>query len=137
MRICLPVEGLSGLNERLFGHFGSSPYFLIYDTETKETKTVKNANDHHLHGACQPTDLLKSENISAVITGGMGRNAILKLNSAKVKVYLLQNENFEEMTAQKAIELFNEGKIIELTQDMACTGHGEHHHGHDEGHQYH
>ena len=128
MKICMPVEGLNGLNEKLFGHFGSSPYFLIYDTETKEIKTVKNTNEHHIHGACQPTGLLKAENISAVITAGMGKNAILKLNNAGIKVYLLNIESLNSVTVQKAIDLYNEGKTIELTLDMACDGHGEHHH---------
>ncbi|MCR4421462.1 MAG: NifB/NifX family molybdenum-iron cluster-binding protein [Exilispira sp.] len=128
MKICIPVEGLQGLAERLYGHFGSSPYFLIYDTDTKEVKTVKNNNEHHVHGACQPTGLLQDENISAVLTTGMGRNALLKLNALGIKIYLLKNDEYETITVEKAINLFNEGKCIELTSDFACNGHGEHHH---------
>lgn len=127
MRICIPVEGTKGLDEKIFGHFGSSPYFLVYDTESKEMKTIKNTNDHHIHGACQPTGLLEVEKISAVISAGMGRNAVLKLNNSGVKVYVINNDSIEDLTAEKAIQLFQEGKFIELTVDMACHGHGERH----------
>jgi predicted Fe-Mo cluster-binding NifX family protein len=155
MKICMPVEGLNGLNERIFGHFGSSPYFLIYDTETKEIKTVKNTNENHIHGACQPTDLLKlfssilsficscsacqptdllkSENISAVIISGIGINALLKLKNANIKIYILKPEDLNSLTVEKVINLFNENKLIELTEVIDCcdnTDHNQHYHMH-------
>ena len=34
MKICIPVETSSGMKSLVYGHFGSAPYFAIYDMET-------------------------------------------------------------------------------------------------------
>ena len=44
MRICIPTETDMGQEAKVYGHFGSAPYFTIYDTEEM---TLENACHQH------------------------------------------------------------------------------------------
>jgi len=121
MKICIPTLGKNGFQEKLYNHFGSAEFFSIYDTETKELKVVKNNNLHHEHGTCQPMGVIKQEGIETVLTGGMGKRAVLLLNQGGIKVYLMEGD-----TVRDAIDKFEAGELHELTTDMACAGHDCH-----------
>ena len=43
MKICIPTETNQGNTAQVYGHFGSAPYFTIYDTEAKSLEVVDNA----------------------------------------------------------------------------------------------
>ena len=129
MKICMPTMGKNGMNEMVYGHFGSAAYFTIFDTETNDLSIVENTNEHHSHGACMPLDAISGYNIDAVLTNGMGKRAVQKLNNGGVKVYLLEND-----TVLEAIEKFKSGSLFELTTENACGGH---HHGHGHAHHDH
>jgi predicted Fe-Mo cluster-binding NifX family protein len=40
MKICFPVESDKGLDSEVFGHFGSAPTFVVFDTEAKSIDTI-------------------------------------------------------------------------------------------------
>lgn len=130
MKICIPSASSEGLNAPVYGHFGSTPFYTIYDTETKEVKVLSNQHNHTNHGSCQGLAKLSSYNIDAILTAGMGPNAVFKCSNMGIKVYVLEGKTVEE-----AVKNFEHGKIVELTYDMACSGHGQHHHG--EHHHHH
>jgi predicted Fe-Mo cluster-binding NifX family protein len=119
MKVCLPTIGGNGLKEKVYNHFGSARYFTIYNTETKETDTIQNNNDHHGHGTCQPVEVIAKYNVDAILTSGMGRRAVMLFNQAGIKVFLLEGETVEE-----AIKMFEAGKLRELDINSACGGHG-------------
>lgn len=121
MKICIPTYGTSGLKDSIYNHFGSSKYFTIYDSETKEINVIENTNSHHQHGQCQPLKAIEGCNVDAVLTSGMGKKAVLSLNGGGVKVFLC-----EENTVEEAINKFLDGFYMELTVDGACGGHGHH-----------
>jgi predicted Fe-Mo cluster-binding NifX family protein len=72
MKICIPTETDAGKKAKVYGHFGSAPYFTIYDTEKDDCETVDNSNQHHIHGTCHPVGALDSQRIDAVVCAGMG-----------------------------------------------------------------
>ncbi len=39
MKICFPVNSENGLDSIVFNHFGSAPFFIIFDTELKSFKS--------------------------------------------------------------------------------------------------
>ncbi len=121
MKICIPTETDQGRDSRVFGHFGSAPYFLICDTETGAFETVDNANQHHSHGMCQPMSGLTGKKIDAVLCGGMGARAVQKLNDAGIKAYQASGGTVAEM-----IDRFMAGDLTEITVAGACTQHGCH-----------
>ena len=58
MQICFPVEIDKGLDSDVFGHFGSAPFFVVFDTENKSIHTINNQDLGHVHGMCNPLKAL-------------------------------------------------------------------------------
>lgn len=122
MKLCMPTQGNKGLSETIYNHFGSSPYFTIYNTETKEIDVIANKNQHHEHGDCMPLAVIKDRQIDAVLTNGMGKRAVHSLNKGGVKVFLMEGTTVEE-----AIQKYGNANLKELSVKDACGGHGDDH----------
>ena len=118
MRICIPTETNEGKSAQVYGHFGSAPYFTIYDTENESIEVVNNANEHHSHGTCHPMGALTGKSVDAVVCGGMGANALQKLNEAGIKVYVAASGTLEEI-----IKKYKEDKLEEITALNSCNRH--------------
>jgi predicted Fe-Mo cluster-binding NifX family protein len=121
MKICIPTETNSGKAAEVYGHFGSAPYFTIYDTDTETVEIIDNANQHHSHGMCHPMAQLAGKNIDAVVCGGMGFRAVQKLNEGGIKAYRAVPGTVENISDQ-----FLKGELEEITPDNACAQHGCH-----------
>jgi len=48
---------------------------------------VNNGDQHHGHGQCNPIEALESNAVEAVIGGGIGGRAVMRLQNAGIKVY--------------------------------------------------
>ncbi len=121
MKICMPIMNDDGMGSKVYAHFGSAPFFGFYDTETEKFEAVDNSNQHHEHGTCNPIGQLEGHNVDIVITGGMGRGAIMKLNTGGIKVFMLDGE-----TVKDAVQNIIDGRLTEMTPGQACAGHGCH-----------
>jgi predicted Fe-Mo cluster-binding NifX family protein len=85
MKICIPTETDAGKKAKVYGYFGSAPYFTIYDTEKDDYETVDISNQHHIHGTCHSIGVLDSQHIDAVVFAGIGIRAIQKLMKQESK----------------------------------------------------
>ena len=121
MKICIPTETGEGKNAAVYGHFGSAPYFTIYDTDAQSIEVVDNANSHHEHGACNPVAALQGKAVDVVVTGGMGARAVMMLNSTGIKVFRAVPGSVENI-----ISTFGAQDLEELTVNNACASHGCH-----------
>lgn len=121
MKLCMPTENNVGKESIVYGHFGSAPYFLIYDTESKSFETIENLNEHHAHGTCNPIESLAGKSVNAVVCKGMGLRAIQKLNQGGVKAFIS-----EKNTVSEVVDDFLKGDLNEMTVDFACSDHSCH-----------
>lgn len=121
MKICIPAETKDGAKSKAFGHFGSAPFFMIYDTQTKTFEAVANGNQHHNHGMCQPLQSLANARINVIVCQGMGARAVQKLHEGGIKVYRSLAETVEEILKQ-----FTGGTLEEITAANACAHHSCH-----------
>jgi predicted Fe-Mo cluster-binding NifX family protein len=121
MRICIPTSTAEGTKATAYGHFGSAPYFTIYDTETKTVEVVENANEHHAHGMCHPLAMLDGRKIEAVVVAGIGARALQRLNEGGIKVYRTIPGTVEEVAGK-----LGTGELEEMTLENSCAGHGCH-----------
>ncbi len=121
MNICIPIEVDNGLDSRVFGHFGSAPFFLIADADSETHEVITNTGAHHAHGMCQPLAMLAGQDISAVVVGGIGRGALLKLQGGGIEVFLAREE-----TARETIKAYKEGNLNPVTLEHVCGGHAHH-----------
>ncbi|MHC4203992.1 MAG: NifB/NifX family molybdenum-iron cluster-binding protein [Planctomycetota bacterium] len=121
MRICVPTETDMGKQAKVYDHFGSAPYFTIYDTEKDDCETVDNSNQHHDHGTCHPLKVLDGKAIDAVVCSGMGKRAIQKLNEAGIRAYKASCDNVLEVIDKHRIN-----DLEQMTLENACHRHGCH-----------
>src|SRR5512135_3161195 len=87
MKIGFPVLKAEGLESAVYGHFGSAPAFVVFETENGDTKTINNKDQHHAHGACNPMKALDNEKVDAIVVGGIGGGALTRLNQLGIKVF--------------------------------------------------
>lgn len=121
MKICIPTETNKGKEAVIFGHFGSAPFFTIYDTDNGSVEIITNANQHHAHGMCQPMAALSGKGVNAVVTGGAGAGAIQKLNEGGIIVYRAISGTVADVVVQ-----FAGGKLEEMSVNNACAHHDCH-----------
>ena len=119
MKICFAVEQDKGIESPVYGHFGSAPSFIIIDTDGNTSKTVANRDMHHAHGACNPIMAVGREQIDAVVVGGIGAGALMKLNAAGVKVF-----RAEAPTVKDNLDMLNEGRLLQVSMQQTCGGRG-------------
>jgi predicted Fe-Mo cluster-binding NifX family protein len=118
MKICMPVLDVNGLDSVVFGHFGSAPFFAIYDTEKQDISFVSNNESEHEHGQCMPVAALKSLNAEAVLCKGMGLRAANLLLEAGIKPYLVNAES-----VSGAIACYKAQDVKILDASSACQHH--------------
>lgn len=124
MKVCFPVKSNEGMNSIPYNHFGSAPEFVICDLESNDVKTIGNGDLGHEHGKCQPIKALSGEVVDAVVVGGIGKGAIVKLNSMGIKVYQAIEGNIEEN-----INSLKNGELKEFDSNHTCNHDGcSHHH---------
>jgi len=121
MRLCIPTETPDGKSAQVFGHFGSAPFFTVYDTEKDTVEIIKNDNAHHAHGMCQPMAALNGKDIDAVVCGGMGARAVQMMNQGGVKAYRAIQGTVADVAGK-----FSKGGLEEITVENACMKHDCH-----------
>ncbi len=119
MNICIPVTENRGTDSPVCAHFGSAPIFMIVNSETGAMKAIANANEHHAHGMCQPLKWLAGEDLDALVVGGIGRGAMMKLAAGGIDVYLSRLGSVGE-----TLDALKKGQLAKASLDAACGGHG-------------
>ena len=118
MKVCFPVQKDEGVESQVYDHFGSAPVFIVVETEEKDVQRVDNRDLHHVHGACNPVMALGGQKVDALVVGGIGGGALMKLNAMGVKVY-----GAGSRTVKENLELLKENKLQELSMDHSCRAH--------------
>ena len=118
MKIGFAVEFDEGMESVIYGHFGSAPAFIIVDTDLKQVVGLDNRNMHHEHGACNPIMALDGNRIDAMVVGGIGGGALIKLNQMGVKVY-----GAGAISVKENIALLQDNKLNELLISDTCQAH--------------
>jgi predicted Fe-Mo cluster-binding NifX family protein len=118
MKIAFPVQVDQGLDSQVYGHFGSAPSFVILDSASGECQTISNTDAHHAHGQCQPMKALAGNPVDAVVVGGIGGGALMRLQSQGVRVF-----RAVEGSVKQNLEYIKSGKLPEFSVNMTCAGH--------------
>jgi predicted Fe-Mo cluster-binding NifX family protein len=118
MKIAFPVQQDQGLESTVYGHFGSAPRFVIVESETGCFETLNNKDMHHSHGQCQPMKALAGNIVDAVVVGGIGAGALIKLQADGIRVFRAVEGNVQEN-----LEFIRAGKLPEFVMNMTCAGH--------------
>ncbi|MDD4321803.1 MAG: NifB/NifX family molybdenum-iron cluster-binding protein [Acidaminococcaceae bacterium] len=120
MKIALPVD--EGKNETgICISFGRAPYFMFYDTETKDSSFLLNSAAESQGGAgIKAAQLLADNKVDVLLTPRCGQNAAEVLQSSNIKIFKTIGASVREN-----IQDFSAGKLAKLSEIHA----GFHNHG--------
>ena len=116
MKIAVTYE-----NGEIFGHFGHTEKFKIYEVEGKDIKSIK-VIDTNGSGHSELVDFLVKNDVDTLICGGIGGGAKNAINEAGIKLY-----GGVEGNADSAVNSFLEGKL-NFNPNVHCD-----HHDHNNG----
>jgi len=109
MRVAIPIENES-MEGQVCPSFGRTPFYLIYDDVSAETKYLVNEAAVASGGAgIKAAQLLVDEHIDVVITPRCGKNAAEVLQGASVKIYKSEGDMIK-----LNVEAFTKGELVEL-----------------------
>lgn len=87
MKIAIPVDE-KDMGTNVCVSFGRTPYFLIYDTVSKESIFLDNSAAASSGGAgIKAAQIIVDSNIEALLTPRCGQNAANVLKAANIKMY--------------------------------------------------
>ena len=87
MKIAIPVDDVS-MDTNICISFGRAPYFLIYDTETKNAAFLNNSATASQGGAgVKAAQLIVDSNAEVLLTPRCGENAAEVFHTANIKIY--------------------------------------------------
>jgi len=118
MKVCFAVFESEGIDSKVYEHFGSAKSFIIVDTDTESVIEIKNDGEHHKGGGCNPFRAFKGVDIDALVVGGIGGGALMRLNEAGVKVF-----QAKASTVKENLEMFLKGELPEFIPSLTCGGH--------------
>ncbi len=120
MKIAIPVDEKT-LESNVCVSFGRTPYFLIYDVETKESIFIDNSAAASTGGAgIKAAQTIVDHKANSLITPRLGENAADVLKSAEIKIYKTTTAS-----AKDNIDAFIVGKLPLLDEFHAgFHGHG-------------
>ena len=120
MKIAMPVDDKT-MEGTVCISFGRTPYFLIYDTETKESVFLDNSAAASQGGAgIKAAQTVADSQVGALLTPRCGENAAEVIHAANIKIYKTRNDSIKDNIAA-----FEEGKLSMLDEIHAgFHGHG-------------
>jgi predicted Fe-Mo cluster-binding NifX family protein len=118
MKVCFPVAKAEGLESEVYGHFGSAPEFMVVDTDDNNIATIKNGDQDHEHGMCNPVKALNNQHIDALVVAGIGAGALSKLNQQGITVFQAQAK-----TVKDNIRMLQDKNLPEFMPQHTCAGH--------------
>ncbi len=120
MKIAIPVDEKT-LESNVCVSFGRTPYFLIYDTETKDSVFIDNSAAASTGGAgIKAAQTIVDNKANVLLTPRCGENAANVLKSADIKIY-----KTADISAKTNIDDFISGKLSLLDEIHAgFHGHG-------------
>lgn len=111
MIIAIPVEEKS-METNVCPSFGRTPYFLIYNTDTKESKFLDNSAIASEGGAgIKAAQTIVDNQVSALVTPRCGENAAAVLKTAEISMYKTVSTSLQE-----TLRAFQEGELVLLEE---------------------
>lgn len=119
-RIAIPSVEQGGLDGTRSGHFGHCDVFTLVDVEDGKIKEVTTLqNQEHVQGGCMvPVNFLASNNVNALIVGGIGMRPLQGFRQVGIDVY----HDAERAEIKPVVEDLIAGKLQMIGDDQVCGG---------------
>ncbi len=111
MKIAMPTDK-KDLGANVCVSFGRAPYFLIYDTDTKESSFLDNTAAASASGAgIKAAQIIVDSGAKALLTPRCGQNAAEVISGADIKIYKTVHTTIKE-----SLDAFAAGKLAILDE---------------------
>ncbi len=123
MKIGFPVANEAGLESGIFGHFGSTPLFMVVDGDSEACSYVPNCDPKAPEAGCNVLKALLNHKPDAMIVDGIGDGFLKILNDLNIRVYQALSpkirENLNELREGRLsiVELLNSAKAGRCVSD--------------------
>ncbi len=121
-RIAVPSMLDGGLDGKRAGHFGHCDVFTLIDVKDGAIEKVTTlANEAHVQGGCMvPVNLLASNNVNALIVGGIGMRPLMGFRQVGIDVY----HDDQRPDIRPVVEDLIAGKLAAIADNQVCGGGG-------------
>jgi len=111
MKIAVPVDERN-IETKVCQSFGRTPYFLVYDTDNRESEFIENSGGASPGGAgIKAAQTLVDSNATILLTPRLGENAADVLKASEIKIYKTITDS-----AKDNIDAFLAGKLPFLNE---------------------
>lgn len=111
VRIVVPVSNEKGIGAHISEHFGRTPYFAVIDLDENgqviKQSTVSSSGEHF----CEGINFLLNLKPDFMIAHGMGQRVVQNFQNARIAIL-----RTSASVVKDAIEQYNRGELVELTQ---------------------
>jgi predicted Fe-Mo cluster-binding NifX family protein len=127
MRIAISADNKNGLDSVVSPHFGRCAYFVLVDMDGQEITAISAVENPYYanHQPGQVPALINSHGANVMLTGGMGRRAIMFFEQRGI-----QPVTGAAGTVRQSLERYLGGGLQEAAP---CRESVEHAHSHDDG----
>lgn len=96
MKLAIPVDEKT-MESNVCESFGRTPYYLIYDTETKESTFLENSAASSAGGAgIKAAQLVVDQKVDALLTPRCGEHAAEVIKAADIKLFKTTSRSIKE-----------------------------------------
>ena len=121
MKVCFPVTHNNGMDSPIYGHFASSPLFLIIDTETCQSSVIPNCDVNNPHAGCNPFSALKGRQLDGIVVAGIGDESLRTMNLCGFKVFQAETDSIAENIALFEINELVESLVLDSHLEGRCS----------------
>jgi predicted Fe-Mo cluster-binding NifX family protein len=121
-RIAVPSLDGGGIDGKRAGHFGHCDVFTLIDVAEGEIQSVSTvSNQEHVQGGCMvPVNLLASNQVNALIVGGIGMRPLMGFRQVGIDVYY----DAERIDIQPVVQDLIDGRLPKIDESQVCGGGG-------------
>lgn len=118
--VAIPSAGPEGLDATIDAHFGHCAMYTLVEVADGQVKTVQSVPScpHEQGGCLAPVQYLAGQNVTTLISGGMGFRPLMGFNQAGIKVY----HGSGAPTVGHAVQALLMDSLPEFTPDQTCGG---------------
>lgn len=110
MKVCFPVIADAGMESTIYGHFASAPFFVIIDTDTRQSSVIANCDPANPFAGCNPFSALHCRQLDGIVVGGIGDEAVRVMNMCGFRIFQAGTVSVAENLA-----LFESNSLPEVT----------------------
>ena len=134
MNICFPVITDVGIESAIYGHFASSPLFVIIDTATRLCSVIVNCDRDNPFAGCNPFSALRGRQLDGIVVDAIGDDAVRAMNLCGFSVYQASSTSVAENLKSFATGALHEILVQQSHREGRCasdeSGHTCNHHLH-------